>query len=833
MGSWPTEEECREAKAWLDEKLPALKCEVVLPPKSTDEETPRNDTTTETTRGQAQAQAISHEASQEIQRLYEEGIISQHEYEKIAHAHKKYEREVSPKRQPNDSPANTDTTPNRRIPDVYDAYARRLNSSYWVNHRLYDANISYMQRMSLMEFCRKFAVPQKGRHAGKIKYHKNGVITRKLVFQPQYSSDPNYEGGRDYGQYCRFALVRYRPWVDAPFGRVDNGSGRLVEHTPRDEECIQQWKDHLLELRDRMRLIPDVLLPEELKGGGAGIELLVVPVVERTDEPEEVEGEANTGLSQHVEENGDEDDEDDLEETSICLSSVMEPEDGECSTASCLSTNHDTVQPVTTDHDQASVLSQDHTDPNATADSVSSSPQDDQSSHTSDIPIEPVRQDNQSNQNNDADEESVVDDTYTNHHISSRVNEEDESSKGVKDDSSPRIAPIELTDNDSPRGIDEELNLAKELESFKKSVEESTTDPTLSVSYAFETETDQEIFSPKTDHQLPINHRRSSWAESLGNNSSAETKPDPQEEEADTETACSTSSERSFVQSSWDEASFGARSVNTVSSTPSETPVALQSSWDAASFGAQSTSEDISVSSTPSVPPAIPRSSWDEASFTAHPADTSDPISSTLSDPPSDAGPDGWDARFQDEADNFDQEVDTFAAKETSTFPRESGWETFGNVDFPTRNDVQTNDVWNTSRSFFMAPPSSPTRRLAPSRRDRASSPCRSPCRSPRRMSSAQALLDRADAIIQKADQIERKYAGDVSQVYKKIQDAEQEKVAAPEAKNENPHELFDFIEQAGDGLFGPAAFIATLPKSPNAEKYLLKSKRSVRAGYQ
>ena len=99
-------------------------------------------------------------------------------------------------------------------------------------------------------------------------------------------------------------------------------------------------------------------------------------------------------------------------------------------------------------------------------------------------------------------------------------------------------------------------------------------------------------------------------------------------------------------------------------------------------------------------------------------------------------------------------------------------------------------------------------------------------------MSSAQALLDRADAIIQKADCIDREYQGDVSQVYKKIQDANQAKHGSLQVKKEHPHELFDFIEQAGDGLFGPAAFFATLPKSPNAEKFLLKSKRE-RAVYQ
>ena len=122
------------------------------------------------------------------------------------------------------------------------------------------------------------------------------MITKKLQFHPEYSSDPNFEGGRDYGKYCRFALVRYRPWVDAPFGRVesaggagggdDGGDAKQVEYKPEEDECIRQWAQYLLELRERMHLVPDVLLPEELKGGGAGIELLVVPDVEGADEVE-------------------------------------------------------------------------------------------------------------------------------------------------------------------------------------------------------------------------------------------------------------------------------------------------------------------------------------------------------------------------------------------------------------------------------------------------------------------------------------------------------------------------------------------------------------------
>ena len=659
LGSWPTEEECLKTKAWLDEKLPELQCEVRVPPKTKGEEIRENDTTNETT----QTQGISHEVSDKIQRLFKEGIISEEEYEKIANVHEKYDQEVAPKGQPND---------NRPIPDIYDAYARRLNPAYWANHRLYDANISYMERMSLMEFCRRFAVPQKGKNAGKIKYHKY-VITKKLVFQPQYSSDPKFEGGRDYGQYCRFALVRYRPWVNAPFGRVENESGRLVEHTPPDDECIRQWKDHLLELREQMHIVPDVLLPEELKGGGAGIELLVVPVVDRADVL--LEGEQTKDDINDRQEDVDEDEEEEMDETSICLSYVMKPGDDEDLATSNLSTEQGTVQPITKDQDQSS---------------------------------ETASQDNQRNKNqsNNRDEESADDDAQIGGNILSHVKEEDAAALPVEDGSPPRNATTQLADNDSPRGMDEELYLSE----ARKNVESSeVANPSLFVSHAFETD---------QDHQFSILQRRSSWAESLRNINSSftEVKPDPQGEEVDSETACSTSSDKSFVQSSWDEASFGACSAN---------------SGD-------------SIRATPSEPPAAPWSLWDEASFGAHPADTSNPIT----------------------------EANTLVAKETLIYSQESGWETFGNVDFHARNEFVTTDVWNTSRSFFMAPPSSPTRRLAPSRRDRASSPCRSPIGT----SSAQALLDKADAIIQKADRIDREYQGVVSQVYKKLQDAKEEK---------------------------------------------------------
>lgn len=204
-----------------------------------------------------------------------------------------------------------------RRPDIYDAYAHRHDVRYWSSPALHAVSLSHLPDMCLVEFCRKYTVGTAGRSEGKIRYHGRGVITAPtLRFHPEYSSDPNSEGGKDYGKYCRFALVRYRPWVDAPFGRVvdaatttsainehveggnddnentacNHANAAREEYKPTEEECIQQWKEYLAELKPRMHQIPDVLLPDELKGGGASIDKLVVPKVAVDDDDDDDEG---------------------------------------------------------------------------------------------------------------------------------------------------------------------------------------------------------------------------------------------------------------------------------------------------------------------------------------------------------------------------------------------------------------------------------------------------------------------------------------------------------------------------------------------------------------
>mmetsp|Transcript_31827 Transcript_31827/g.69952 ORF Transcript_31827/g.69952 Transcript_31827/m.69952 type:complete len:836 (-) Transcript_31827:69-2576(-) len=221
----------------------------------------------------------------EIQRLYDANIISQNEYDQMIQADRKFEEETY----------SIDFTPSTdgRIPDLYDAYANRLTAASWVNTHIYAQNYPTLTEMSLLEFCRKFSVPRRGRHAGRIKYHRGGYITKRLKFSPVYSSDRT---GPDYGKYCRYSLVRYRPWIDAPFGRdeaaEEKGVGGLKkkdtqkkEHEPDEKECIKEWEDFISALKPRMQYVPDLLLPPELRGGGASVDVFLS--TEQKDEEEE------------------------------------------------------------------------------------------------------------------------------------------------------------------------------------------------------------------------------------------------------------------------------------------------------------------------------------------------------------------------------------------------------------------------------------------------------------------------------------------------------------------------------------------------------------------
>ena len=113
----------------------------------------------------------------------------------------------------------------------------------------------------------------------------------------------------------------------------------------------------------------------------------------------------------------------------------------------------------------------------------------------------------------------------------------------------------------------------------------------------------------------------------------------------------------------------------------------------------------------------------------------------------------------QENADNLEQKEDNLFSEWTSS------WDNIGDVDFPTIDDIDRRNAWDTSTAaFFAAPPTSPARKLAPSRRDLTSSACRaSPCRNGKKKLPAEYVFEKAEAI-------DRTYQGDVSRVYEKLQ---------------------------------------------------------------
>ena len=102
----------------------------------------------------------------EIRRLYDEGTITQAEYERMTAADRLFESEVAA------APATFAVTKssatmsaeqqfeynNGRRPDVYDAYAHRHDRRFWVNGRLYEANVRTLDAVCLVEFCRKVSL---------------------------------------------------------------------------------------------------------------------------------------------------------------------------------------------------------------------------------------------------------------------------------------------------------------------------------------------------------------------------------------------------------------------------------------------------------------------------------------------------------------------------------------------------------------------------------------------------------------------------------------------------------------------------------------------------
>ena len=138
------------------------------------------------------------------------------------------------------------------VSEIYDAYAYRLEPSVWLSPDELKANAHFLRDICMIEFCMMFGIAKK---SGKITPLR-APRTDTPKFAPVYSSDKQSD---DYGKYCRFSLVKYRPWAEKPF----------CGDEPSEAESIRQREEYIVSasFRERQRRFPDVIVPDELKKG--------------------------------------------------------------------------------------------------------------------------------------------------------------------------------------------------------------------------------------------------------------------------------------------------------------------------------------------------------------------------------------------------------------------------------------------------------------------------------------------------------------------------------------------------------------------------------------
>ena len=112
-----------------------------------------------------------------------------------------------------------------------DAYANRLDSTKWSSMELFNTefNEDTLQSMSLLQFSLKYKVTTRGSFKNKITLDSGKTV---INFYPSVPSDPKHDR---HAQYCKYALMRFRPWVGQ--------SANAWDQSTTDEEVIALWKE--------------------------------------------------------------------------------------------------------------------------------------------------------------------------------------------------------------------------------------------------------------------------------------------------------------------------------------------------------------------------------------------------------------------------------------------------------------------------------------------------------------------------------------------------------------------------------------------------------------
>jgi transcriptional regulator with GAF, ATPase, and Fis domain len=94
------------------------------------------------------------------------------------------------------------------LKSISELYGERMSTASWMNKSKMQAfqDERPLLPMSFHEFAGTFYVGQRGHFQKKLLCHQKKVVTK---FTPKLSCDP---AGKKYAEYCRYALIKYRPW---------------------------------------------------------------------------------------------------------------------------------------------------------------------------------------------------------------------------------------------------------------------------------------------------------------------------------------------------------------------------------------------------------------------------------------------------------------------------------------------------------------------------------------------------------------------------------------------------------------------------------------------
>ena len=134
----------------------------------------------------------------------------------------------------------SNVTPNAETDNVIvmstiDAYGIRMDQSKWKTENEFSANANILQEISLLEFCSNFKVLSKGLFKNKITKDNTKIV---INFYPSLSSSQLDD--KVYTQYCKYALMKYRPWTGS-----SKNAWNWTDANTTDADIRQLWSDYM------------------------------------------------------------------------------------------------------------------------------------------------------------------------------------------------------------------------------------------------------------------------------------------------------------------------------------------------------------------------------------------------------------------------------------------------------------------------------------------------------------------------------------------------------------------------------------------------------------